>query len=123
MTAHRRDAGEAVAGLFARTTATGGLASRELPTPTPVGGRHSEPRVRLGVELTDAQINQLRALSRPDRTGQFRTLGAKFVATGILIAALELLSESAIDMRGVTAGDLGEMAARARHALQHATGG
>ena len=82
--------------------------------------REREQRVRLGVELTDAQITFLRGLSRPSRTGGQRTLGAKFVAAGVLSAAIELLEQGAIDMHGVTAGDQAEMTARARAALLRA---
>ena len=73
--------------------------------------------MRLGVELTESESAFLRALSRPGRTGQARTLGSKFVAAGVLAAAIELLEHGSIDMRGVGAGDLDEMTARARSAL------
>jgi hypothetical protein len=75
-------------------------------------------RLRLGVELTEREVGFLRELSRPARTGQSRTLGSKFVGTGILAAAIELIAAGEIDMRGVAAGDLDEMTARARAALQ-----
>jgi hypothetical protein len=134
-TSKRPDAGAAVAGLFERPTATGGLAGRnETPEPPdqlddqPTGdadcagqnlaGR--EPRVRLSVELTERELAFLRALSRPGRTGQPRTLGAKFVATGVLAAAIELLADVDVDMYGVHAGDAVEMTARARSALLRA---
>ena len=74
-------------------------------------------RLRQGVELTEDDVDFLRSLSRPARTGQPRTLGTKFVATGVLAAAIELIRERGIDMDGVEAGDLAEMAARARAAL------
>src|SRR3954451_19833334 len=123
-TSKRPDAEAAVAGLFGRTTVTGGLAGRnqqpEPPDPLddqPAGdadragqnlaGR--EPRVRLSVELTERELAFLRALSRPSRTGQPRTLGAKFVATGVLVAAIELLASAEVDMYGVHAGDAVEM--------------
>jgi hypothetical protein len=114
MTSSRPDASAAVGGLFTRTTATGGLAGRaERP-------RASQERgaiVRQGVELTESETEFLRSLSRPSRTGQPRTLGSKFVATGALAAAIELLRDGSIDMYGVAAGDLEEMKARARAAL------
>jgi hypothetical protein len=115
----RADAGAAVAGLFARTTATGGLARREHADPevTDAPAGFSISRVRQGVELTEDETGYLRSLSRPARTGQPRTLGSKFVATGVLAAAIELLRASEIDMHGVVAGDLPEMTARARDAL------
>src|SRR3954451_10393162 len=97
----RADAGEAVAGLFSRASATGGLA-RRIPAP-----RASEAvtRVRVGVELTNEDNDYLRNLSRPDRTGQPRTLGTKFVATGVIAAAIELLQDVEVDMHGVEASD------------------
>jgi hypothetical protein len=131
-TSKRHDAGAAVAGLFERPTATGGLAGRdhppELPDEDPARGAACaeenlagrEPRVRLSVELTERELAFLRALSRPSRTGQPRTLGAKFVATGVLAAAIELLSSAELDMYGVHAGDAIEMTARARSALRRA---
>jgi len=132
MSARRADVGAAVAGLFANPTATGGLAGRDTTVAaarvSEANSRTRERAVRLGVELSDAQITFLRGLSRPSRTGGQRTLGAKFVAAGVLSAAIELLEQGAIDMHGVTAGDHAEMTARARAALlragftQHATG-
>ena len=121
----RQDAGAAVAELFARPSATGGLAGRGRAVPAGDAaekhdGEAAEPRVRLGVELTEPQLAFLRGLSRPTRTGGPRTLGAKFVAAGVLAAAIELLEHSAIDMHGVAAGDLVEMIARARDALERA---
>jgi hypothetical protein len=77
-------------------------------------------RVRLGVELTEAETGYLRWLSRPARTGGPRTLGSKFVATGVLTAAIELLERVEVDMHGVAAGDPAEMAQRARDALPRA---
>ena len=116
----RADAGVAVSDLFARSSATGGLATRTGTEPVieRVVARH-EPiaRLRQGVELTEADVDFLRSLSRPARTGQPRTLGSKFVATGVLAAAIELLRERGIDMDGVQAGDVAEMANRARAAL------
>lgn len=139
MTSRRRDAGAAVAGLFANATATGGLAGRENWAIRVHEGRRAETdaitaaesgrpaedrkpveraaRVRVGVELTDEQSGYLRALSRPGRTNGPRTLGTKFVATGVLVAAIELLRTADLDMHGVAAGDGEEMAARARAAL------
>jgi hypothetical protein len=146
MTSRRQDAGAAVAGLFANPTATGGLAGRQDGPASGRSGRRAEPesvgnegrargagardsahakagglqlaaRVRVGVELTDEQSGYLRALSRPDRTNGPRTLGTKFVATGVLVAAIELLRTVDVDMHGVAAGDGAEMAARARAAL------
>jgi hypothetical protein len=123
----RPDAGVAVAGLFARTTATGGLAGRDERESAEQRGRAlsstlagEEPRVRLGVELREADVGFLRALSRPSRTGGPRTLGSKFVGTGVLVAAIELLRTIDVDMGGVAAGDLDEMTRRARAALLRA---
>jgi hypothetical protein len=119
----RADAGAAVAGLFSHASATGGLARREpdyvvpsLPTSARAGGE----RLRQGVELSESDVDFLRSLSRPGRTGQPRTLGSKFVATGVLAAAIELLRAGWIDMDGVEAGDHTEMTARARDALTRA---
>ncbi len=107
--AKRQDAGAAVAGLFARPSVTGGLAGRERDVPAADASEQQpvtrEPRVRLGVELTEQQIAFLRGLSRPTRTGGPRTLGAKFVAAGVMAAAIELFEHTAIDMHGVAAGD------------------
>jgi hypothetical protein len=115
----RAEAGAAVAGLFARTTATGGLARREhaVPEATEAPASFATSRVRQGVELTEDETGYLRSLSRPGRTGQPRTLGSKFVATGVLAAAIELLRTGDINMHGVEAGDSAEMTARARDAL------
>jgi hypothetical protein len=122
MTAPKRaDAGAAVAGLFTNTSATGGLARRQPDSPVHRVPAASEERLRQGVELTVSDVDFLRSLSRPGRTGQPRTLGSKFVATGVLAAAIELLREHGIDMSGVEAGDLAEMTARARDALVRAT--
>jgi hypothetical protein len=112
----RADSGAAVAGLFARATATGGPARREhaVPEATEAPASFALSRVRQGVELTEDETGYLRSLSR---TGRPRTLGSKFVATGVLAAAIELLRTSEIDMHGVAAGDLPEMTARAREAL------
>ena len=74
-------------------------------------GREPVARLRQGVELTEDDVAFLRSLSRPARTGQPRTLGSKFVATGVLAAAIELLRDGEIDMHGVEAGDLDEMTA------------
>src|SRR3954471_11434582 len=129
-TSKRHDAGAAVAGLFARPTATGGLAGRDHPPELlddhPAGGAvradenlaGRESRVRLSVELTERELAFVRALSRPARTGQTRTLGAKFVAAGVLAAAIELLASAEVDLCGVHAGDAVEMTARARSALR-----
>ena len=49
--ARRQDAGAAVAGLFARPSATGGLAGRDEAVPTHASEQQPiarEPRVRLG---------------------------------------------------------------------------
>lgn len=119
-TPRRSDAGAAVAGLFTGS-ATGGLATRREDPPTRVTARRDPvARLRQGVELTEDDVAFLRSLSRPTRTGQPRTLGSKFVATGVLAAAIELLRETGIDMDGVEAGDLDEMTARARAALKRA---
>lgn len=138
--ARRQDAGAAVGGLFAGSSATGGLAGRDhapdgrarldttsqLPTravaphPSPAP---SDPRVRLSVELTENQTTFLRSLGRPARTGGPRTLGAKFIATGLLIAAIELVESVNMDMRCVAAGDLEDMASRSRDALLFAAEG
>ena len=86
--AKRHDAGAAVAGLFDRPSATGGLAgaarSTETPRRGPVPDGRSAPassrtgvnapvagesRVRLGVELSERETAFLRPLSRPARTG------------------------------------------------------
>jgi hypothetical protein len=122
--ARRADAGDAVAGMFVRNTATGGLAGRRPDTAAPAAARRQDAgeRLRQGVELSEDEIGYLRALSRPGRTGQPRTLGSKFVATGVLAAAIDLLRESDVDMYGVTAGDLEAMTARARDALLRAAG-
>jgi len=114
--ARRTDAGTAVAGLFARSTATGGLATREPVTPRPAT-RSSTTLIRQGVELPEDDVEYLRGLARPDRTGQRRAHGSKFVATGLTLAAVELLRDGDIDMEGVEAGDLETMKARARAAL------
>jgi hypothetical protein len=114
MSGRRQDAGAAVAGLFTNSSVTGGLAGRAR--------QHAGAgeRVRVGVELTDEQSVYLRGLSRPSRTNGPRTLGTKFVATGVLIAAIELLREVDVDMHGIVAGDENEMVARARDALLRA---
>jgi hypothetical protein len=139
MSTRRADTSAAVAGLFERSSATGGLAGRDdhaaetIEAPAAPHGRrrHNGPsdgaapeavaaptaRVRLGVELTEVETAYLRSLSRPALTGERRTLGSKFVATGVLAAAIALLRDGAIDMHGVAAGDLAEMTARARAAL------
>ena len=108
--AKRQDAGAAVGGLFdaaerdrrarrpRRHAPAAALGQRDARAgrrraPRQRGARRREPRVRLGVELTERELAFLRALSRPSRTGQPRTLGAKFVATGVLAAAIELLAE------------------------------
>ncbi|MBE2316694.1 hypothetical protein DVA67_011970 [Solirubrobacter sp. CPCC 204708] len=115
MNGRRTDAGAAVAGLFARSTATGGLATRE-PAPAP-SSMSASRTLRQCVELLEEEVSYLRGLSRPDRTGQPRSHGSKFVATGVLMAAVELLSEVEVDMWGVEAGDVEAMKARARAAL------
>ena len=79
--------------------------------------------MRLGVELAEVETAYLRSLSRPALTGGPRTLGSKFVATGVLAAAIELLRDGAIDMHGVAAGDLADMTQRARDALVRAARG
>src|SRR4051794_35749506 len=96
----RTDAGLAAAGLFARQSATGGLARREPVTVTRAASLVVQ-RLRQGVELLAADVDFLRELSRPVRTGQPRTLGSKFVATGVLTGAIRLLRESGIDMDGI----------------------
>ena len=135
MSAKRGDTSAAVAGLFIRPSATGGHAGRGAPA-APYGRRDArvEPsvpagarggvaataaaaRVRLGVELSEVQIAYLRGLSRPARTGGPRTLGSKFIATGVLAAAIELLEATHVDMHGVAAGDVAELTTRARAAL------
>ncbi len=121
----RADVGVAVAGLFDRPTATGGLAGpRPEPAKAATSARatsvdvsESEPRLRLGVELSERELAYLRALSRPARTGGPRTLGSKFVGTGVLVAAIELLRTVEVEMDGVVAGDLEAMTARAQSAL------
>jgi hypothetical protein len=116
-TSRRADAGTAVAGLFGTNSATGGLA-RRAPDRVQVAPASSAQRLRQGVELDERDVEFLRSLSRPGRTGQPRTLGSKFVATGVLAAAIELLREVDVDMYGVEAGDLTETAARAREGLR-----
>src|SRR5689334_9627188 len=91
----RTHAGAAAAGLFARPSATGGLATREH-APTATINSSAAPagqRIRQGVELLAEDVDFLRDLSRPRRTGQPRSLGSKFVATGVLSAAIELLRD------------------------------
>jgi hypothetical protein len=142
----RADTSAAVAGLFERPSATGGLAGRNgqgeaevdveatrADRPPDKRGRNDGPadeaiaspvtRVRLGVELAEVEAAYLRSLSRPALTGGPRTLGSKFVATGVLVAAIELIRDGAIDMHGVAAGDLAEMTQRARDALVRAARG
>ncbi len=116
MSARRTDAGAAVAGLFARSTATGGLATRQPPR-APLAASPTARTLRQCVELQAQEVSFLRELSRPDRTGQSRSHGSKFVATGVLMAAVELLGEVDVDMWGVQAGDVEAMKARARAAL------
>jgi len=136
--AKRTDAAAAVAGLFSRDSLTGGLARRsdappahqhDSPVPAVADGDHAapapangpaDPRLRLGVELCEEQIAWLRSVSRPARTGAPRSLGAKFVAGGLLAAAVELLRGAGIDMYGISAGDERAMTARAHDALVHA---
>jgi hypothetical protein len=144
MSAQRPDTRVAVAGLFDRPSATGGLAGRDadaevIARASPVrSGRSSDgravnggpaeagvvaaasARVRLGVELSERETGYLRSLSRPARTGGPRTLGSKFVATGVLTAAIEMLERVEVDMHGVAAGDAAEMRQRARDALVRA---
>jgi hypothetical protein len=131
--AKRQDAGAAVGGLFDRPSATGGLAGRleaaaaqtisagASRAPRSRASSHERPRadarLRLNVELTEKQTTFLRSLGRPARTGAPRSLGAKFIATGLLSAAIELLQSAEVDMSGVAAGDLVEMQSRARNAL------
>lgn len=71
----RADAGAAVAGLFTHSSATGGLARREPDHEPRAATRAGEAR-RQGVELTESDVDVLRSLSRPGRTGQPRTSGA-----------------------------------------------
>src|SRR4051812_37846852 len=119
--AKRSDVGAAAAGLFARASATGGLATRErAPVTMTRAGALVGQRLRQGVELLVADVDFLRDLSRPARTGQPRTLGSKFVATGVLTAAIQVLRAGEIDMYGVEAGDLETMTARAHEALMRA---
>jgi hypothetical protein len=140
MSVKRTDTRAAVAGLFDRPSTTGGLAGIHEHKETTVGGpatrsdrtrearrtdggpthdalAPARSRVRLGVELTEDEVGYLRSLSRPARTGAQRTLGSKFVAGGVLAAAIELLRAGAVDMHGMVAGDVAEMTARARAAL------
>ena len=120
----RSDTGAAVAGPFAKNSATGRLATRppreHEPSARVTVRRDPVARLRQGVELTEDDVAFLRSLSRPTRTGQPRTLGSKFVASGVLAAAIELLRTAGIDMDGVEAGHLDEMTARAREALTRA---
>src|SRR4029079_8776239 len=118
MTQRRPDAETAVAGLFKRTSATGGLAGRRSAPPP--ASHNAGSTLRQGVELSEDDVDFLRSLSRPARTGQPRTLGSKFVATGLLAAAIELWRAGDLDMYGVEAGDLPEMTARAGDALRQA---
>jgi len=119
----RADAGVAVSDLFARSSATGGLATRPTsddPSRRVSTRRAPVARLRQSVELAEDDVDFLRSLSRPARTGQPRTLGSNFVASGVLAAAIELLREGGIEMDGVEAGDLDEMSKRARAALTRA---
>jgi hypothetical protein len=120
MNPRRPDAETAVNGLFSRPSATGGLAGRRTD-PTPAAHAVSST-LRQGVELSEDDVDFLRSVSRPSRTGQPRTLGSKFVATGLLAAAIEILREVGIDMDGVAAGDGPEMKLRASVALRRAGG-
>jgi hypothetical protein len=124
-------AGDAVAGLFARPSLTGGLARREPPAgdgsrtrsiaaSRAEAGQSADVRVRLGVELSEDQIAWLRTQSRPAQTGAPRYLGAKFVATGLLAAAIDLARTAGIDMHGIDAAELDELTARCHDALVRA---
>jgi hypothetical protein len=119
MSTRRTDAGAAISGLFSGSTATGGLAGRRT-APAPRVTDAVGAMVRQGVELTDDEVAFLRSLSRPSRTGQPRTLGSKFVATGVLKAAIELLARVHVDMDGVRVGDDDAMKQRALTALVRA---
>src|SRR4051812_2439614 len=114
--AKRTNAGVAAAGLFSRPSATGGLATREPVTVRRVASSVVQ-RLRQGVELLAEDVDFLRELGRPVRTGQPRTLGSKFVATGVLAGAIRVLRERGIDMDGIEAGDHETMAERAYQAL------
>src|SRR3954452_5457102 len=120
--AKRTDAGAAAAGLFSRPSATGGLATREPVTARRVASSIAQ-RLRQGVELLAEDVDFLRELGRPVRTGQPRSLGSKFVATGVLTGAIRVLRERGIDMDGIEAGDVGAMADRAYEALSRAAAG
>jgi hypothetical protein len=76
MSGRRVDAGVAVGGLFAKTSATAGLAGRSADRAP--SSHEATAIVRQGVELTEGETSFLRSLSRPARTGQPRTLGSKF---------------------------------------------
>jgi len=146
MSSRRADTSAAVAGLFERPSATGGLAGRNGQAEAEIDVRATHARrppekrasngvpadeaialqvtrARVGVELAEVETAYLRSLSRPALTGGPRTLGSKFVATGVLAAAIELIRDGAIDMHGVAAGDLAEMTQRARDALVRAARG
>ena len=144
----RQDAGHAVAGLFDRASSTGGLAARgprplepqpattsahtrpatRRRRPRSAARRHAASGSRRGGDAGAPRRRAHRIASRrscarcrgPARTGHTRTLGSKFVAAGVLAAAIELLEHASIDMRGVAAGDHDEMKARARDALRRA---
>src|SRR3954468_18745938 len=115
--AKRTNAGVAAAGLFSRPSATGGLATREPVMVRRVASSVVQ-RLRQGVELLAEDVDFLRELGRPVRTGQPRTLGSKFVATGVLTGAIRVLRERGIDMDGIEAGDVEAMATRAYEALR-----
>src|SRR3954451_4488344 len=120
--AKRTDAGVGAAGLFSRPSATGGLASREPVAVRRVASSVVQ-RLRQGVELLAEDVDFLRELGRPVRTGQARTLGSKFVATGVLTGAIRVLRERGIEKDGIEAGDHETMAERAYRALKGAGGG
>lgn len=80
--------------------------------------RTQEPDiVRVGIDINTDESFYLRNLSRPSRTGAERTLGTKFVASGVLRAAIDLLQDASLDMRGIDSESEQELVLRARKAL------
>lgn len=87
-------------------------------TPRPAPPAPGVERVKVSVNLPADEVDFLRSLSRPARTGAERTLGAGFVATGVLRAAIAMLRERGIDMQGLAAGEEALMVERATAALE-----
>lgn len=108
---------------------------RRRPVHPQLGHRRARPpRARPRASSCDASGRGSATRRRADRerrrrpaqplaAGPHRTaahLGRKFVAAGVLPAAIALLREGDVDMLGVEAGDLAQMTARAREALLRA---